>query len=340
VPEKALPEKALPEKALPEKALPEKALPEKALPEKALPEKALPQEASAPEEASPEKARALLDQVKKSEQDRAIAAKQTEIDRLMEDQAKAESDAEALKKTMESTSGLIAGTGEHLTTLTNDSRRLEHELAVSEAWINAEQLKTAGLRALADAQGKALSALSRRAEETAARSHVRTIELEILQAGQQPPREGHEISRTDLEKARKALAVAEAKAESEERLAHEAMKAAGLKMALAETKATHAQRLAGDDLTLEPAKVTARVKPKSPEKSAAKPAAIAVGPSSAASSKPAITKGATKTRKTPKATPRPSVKWGARGSWIGPGLNKRKYSVRMDHLIGVFAGGL
>jgi hypothetical protein len=39
--------------------------------------------------APPEKARALLDQVKKSEQDRAIAAKQTEIDRLKEDQAKA-----------------------------------------------------------------------------------------------------------------------------------------------------------------------------------------------------------------------------------------------------------
>jgi hypothetical protein len=267
-----------------------------------LPEKASPQEASAPQDAPPEKARALLDQVKKSEQDRAIAAKQTEIDRLKEDQAKAESDAEALKKTMESTSGLIAGTGDHLTALTNDSRRLDHELAVSEAWINAEQLKTAGLRALADAQGKALSALSRRAEETEARSHVRTIELEILQAGQQPPREGHEVSQTDLEKARKALAVAEAKAEYEERLAQEAMKAAGLKMAQAETKATYAQRLANNDLTLEPVKITARLKRKSPEKSAA----IAVGPSSAASPKPAIKKGATKTSKTPTATPRPS----------------------------------
>jgi len=296
----------VPEKALPQKALSEKALPQDVLTQEALPEKALPQEASAPQEASPGKARALLDQVNKSEHDRAIAAKQTEIDRLKEDQAKAESDAEALKKTMESTSGLIAGTGEHLTTLTNDSRRLEHELAVSEAWINAEQLKTAGLRTLADAQGKALSALSRRAEETAARSHVREIEMEILEAGQQLPREGHEVSQTDLEKARKALAVAEAKAESEERLAHEAMKAAELKMAVAEAKATYAQRLADNDLNLEPAKVTAKAKPKSPEKPAAKPAAIAVGPSPAAAPKPALPKGATKTSKAPTATPRAS----------------------------------
>jgi hypothetical protein len=289
----------LSKKASPEEASPQDALPQKESPKEASPEKPLAQEAS------PEKARALLDQVKKSEQDRAIAAKQTEIDRLKEDQAKAERGTEALKKTAESTSDLISGAGEHLTTLTNDSRRLEHELAVSDAWITAEQLKTAGLRALAEAQGKSLSALSRRAEETAARSHVRAIELEILQSGQQPPREGHEASQTDLDKARKALALVEAKAESEERLAREAMNAAGIKMALAEAKATYAQRLADNDLNLEAAKATAKVKPKSPGKSAAKPAPIAVGPS-AVSPKPPIAKGATNTSKTPAATPRPS----------------------------------
>ncbi len=264
-----------------------------------------------PQEASPEKARALLDQVNKSEQDREIAVKQTEIDRLTEDQAKAESDAEVLKKTIESTAGLMTDTSEHLATLTTDSRRLEHELAVSQAWINAEQLKTAGLHALADAQGKSLSALSRRAEEAAARSHVRTIELEILQAGQQVPREGHEGSQTELVKARKTLAAAEAKAESEERLAHDAMKAAAAKMTLAETKATFAQRLADNDLTLEPTLLTAKLKPKSPAKSAGKPAPIAAPPTSATNTvalpKPTINTGATKTSKAPTATPRPST---------------------------------
>jgi chromosome segregation ATPase len=299
--------KTSPQKALPEEALPQKDLPQEASPEKA-PAKDAPAKDAPSQEAAPEQARVLLDQVKKSEQDRAIAAKQTEIDRLKEDQTKAEIDAEALRKTMESTTGLINGAGEQLTNLTNDSRRLEHDLAVSQARIDAEQFKTAGLRALADAQSKALSAMTRRGEETVARSHVRSIELETLQAGQQPPRDGHEISHSDLEKARKALAVAEAKAESEERVAHDAMKDAGLKMALAEAKANYAQRLADNDLTLEPPKVVAKVKRKSPEKSAAKPAAIAVGPASAASPKAPISKGATKTNKTPTATPAPKAR--------------------------------
>ena len=280
----------------------QKPMSKKALSDDALLLKEAPSETAPSPEASPEKARALLDQVEKSEQDRAIAAKQTEIDRLKEDQTKAESDTEALKKTMESTSDLINGAGEHLTALTNDSRRLEHDLAVCQAWITAEQWKTAGLHALADAQGKSLSALSRRAEETAARSQVQAIELESLQAGQQPPREGHEVAQTDLDKARKALAAAEAKTESEERLAREAMKAAGIKMALAEAKATYAQRLADNDLNLEAAKATAKAKPKSPAKSPAKPAPVAAGPS-AVPPKPPIAKPAAKTGKTPAATP-------------------------------------
>jgi hypothetical protein len=262
------------------------------------------------EEAPPEKARALLDQVKKSEQDREIAVKQTEIDRLKEDQAKTESDSEALQQTIESTSGLLTDTSEHLATLTTDSRRLEHELAVSQAWINAEQLKTAGLRALADAQGKSLSALARRTEEAAARSHLRGGEMEILQAGQQVPKEGRELSQTDLAKARKALAIAEAKADSEERLAHDAVKAAAVRMTLAETKATLAQRLADNDLTLEPTMTTAKLKPKSTEKSASKLAPIAGPPppaSGVALPKPTINTGATKTSKTPASTSRAST---------------------------------
>ncbi len=119
--------------------------------------------------------------------------------------------------------------------------------------------------------------------------------MEILQAGKQVPGEGREGSQTDLAKARKALAIAEAKAESEERLAHEAMKAAGARMALAEAKAATAQRLADNDLTLEPVVVTkAKVKP--PGKSTEKLAPIAAPPkpvaNSATSSKPTPNTGA------------------------------------------------
>jgi len=273
------------------------------------------------QEAQPEKARALLDQVKKSEQDRQVAVKQTEIDRLKEDQAKIESDADGLKKSIESTSGLTTDATDKLSTLTMESRRLEHELAVAEARINAEKLKMEGLKALADAQGKSLSALTRRGEEAAARSNLRTIELEILQAGKQIPGEGHEgESQSELTKARKALTVAELKAQAEERLAHDAMKAAAAKMALAETSATTAQRLADNDLNLEAATATAKAKPKtkSPadkpaaDKPAAAPVAapVATGPKSAAAGagsteappKPTTTSGTATTTVTKKGT--------------------------------------
>jgi septal ring factor EnvC (AmiA/AmiB activator) len=251
----------------------------------------------------PEKARALLDQVKKSEQDRQVAVKQTEIDRLKEDQTKTESDSNALKQTIESTSGLMTDTSEHLATLTAENQRLEHELAVTQAWIHAEQLKTAGLKALADAQGKSQSALARRTEEAAARSHLREVELGILQDGKQVPAEGREVAQTDLGKARKALAIAEAKAESEERLAHEAMKAATAKMTLAETKAAFAQRLADNDLTLDPSAAAPKAKSKTVDKSAEKPAPVAAPPKSAASTgtpaKSGANTGTAKSKKAP-----------------------------------------
>jgi len=264
------------------------------------------------QEAQPEKARALLDQVKKSEQDRQVAVKQTEIDRLKEDQAKIERDADGLKKSMDSTSGLTTDATDKLSTLTTESRRLEHELAVAVARINAEKLKIEGLKALTEAQGKSQSALTRRGEEAAARSNLRTIELELLQAGRQIPGDGHEgESQTELTKARKALTVAELKAQAEERLAHDAMKAAAAKMALAEASATTAQRLADNDIDLEAAAATAKAKQKakaSADKSAEKaiPVAVAAGPAKAAAgagsaetaSKPATTTSATATATT------------------------------------------
>ena len=257
---------------------------------------------------APEKARALLDEVQKSAQDRQIAAKQTEIDRLKEDQTKIEQDSDGLKKTLDSTSGLVTETNNHLETLTADSRRLQHELAIAEAWTNAEQLKIAGLQALTDAQGKSLSALARRAEAADARSRLFAAEMEILQGGKQVPREGREDSQPELGKAREAPALAESKLQSEERSAHEAMKAATAKMALAETKAEMAQRLADNDLSLEP-RIATKSKPKASAKPPEKLAPVAAGPSKttanpAASAKSAPNAPGAKNKKAP-ATPHP-----------------------------------
>jgi hypothetical protein len=262
------------------------------------------------QEAPPEKARALLDQVKKSEQDRQIAAKQTEIDRLTEDQARIQRDSNGLEKTIESTSGLTADASEQLATLTMESKRLEHELAVAQARIKAEKFKIEGLRALSEAQGKSLNALSRRAEQADARARLYTIEMEILQDGKQVPAEGREAeSQTGLTKARKAFAAAAVRTESEERLAHEAMKGAAARMTLAETAATTAQRLADNDLPVEAPVAIPKAKPVD-KTGSEKPAPVASGPKSAAgngaSSKPATSAPATTTIKAAKPTATPA----------------------------------
>jgi colicin import membrane protein len=254
---------------------------------------------AAPEKA--QKARALLDEIKKSEFDRQLALKQTEIDRIKQDQEKAERDAAGVQKTIESTEALIQDGGDELNKLAAETRRLEHELAVAEARIAAERLKIEGLRALSAAQSKSLSALARHAEECEARSRVRATELALLKEGKPIPPEGRdESAQGEIGKARKALAAAEAKTQAEERAAHEAVKAAAAKMALAEARAATAQRIAENDLTLPP--VAEKAKLKSAEKPADKP-------SDKKESEPAVRKASASATaaSTPKPTPKPVI---------------------------------
>jgi hypothetical protein len=252
----------------------------------------------APEEAAPAapgNAQALLDEVKKRELDRQLASKQTEIDRIKQDQEKAEHDAANVQKTIESTAALIKDSDEEVARLTAESRRLEHELQLAGARIDAERLKVDGLRALSAAQTKSLSAVARRAEEAEARTRLRAAELALLREGKPIPAEGREEAAPgEVAKCRKALAAAEAKTETEEKAAREAMKAAAAKMALAEAKASTAKRLAENDLTLPP--ITEKTKPRSSDKPAEKretDAPVRKAPS------------ATAAASTPKPTPRP-----------------------------------
>ena len=234
--------------------------------------------AQEPQPAPAEKARLLFDQMERGELDRQIASKQKEIDRLKEDQAKTLSDTNGLQKTVESTTALLEDSGENLSRLTGENRRLEHELAVSEAKAEAEKLKIEGLKALNVAQTKTLAALARRTEEAEARAHLRLAELDLLNAGKAIPKEGsNEAPQSDLAKARKALAQAETRTQAEDRAAREAMKDASAKMAAAEAKNAIVQRLVDNDLTVplpaiaEKPKAKSTDKAKAPEKSEGDP---------------------------------------------------------------------
>lgn len=262
--------------------------------------------------APPEKARALLDEVKKSELDRQVAVKQTEIERIQQDQAKTERDAANVQKTIESTTALITDSDEEINKLAMESRRMEHELALAEVRMGAERLKIDGLRALSAAQSKSLTALARRGEEAEARTRLRAAELALLKEGKPIPAEGKEdAGQSEIGKCRKALALAEAKTAVEERAAREAMTAAAAKMALADAKESTAKRLAENDLTLPP--ISEKTKPKSSERAEKKesdapvrkvqPAVAAAKPASTAPSTPKPTVGGVRPAGTPPRGP-------------------------------------
>lgn len=244
--------------------------------------------------AAPGKAQALLDEVKKRELDRQVAVKQTEIDRIKQDQEKTERDAANVQKTIDSTTALITDSGEEINKLTAESRRMEHELAVAAVRIEAERLRIEGLRALSAAQSKSLSALARHAEEAEARTRLRAAELALLQEGKPIPAEGREETALgEVAKCRKVLAAAEAKTETEEKASREAMKAAAAKMAIAEAKASTADRRADNDLTLPPVaeKTKSRPSERATEKKESDTPARKVQPA------PAITAAAASTPK-------------------------------------------
>ena len=249
---------------------------------------------------------ALLDQVKKSDLDRQVANKQMEIDRLKQDQSRAEQDTSKLETSAESTTKLLEASTENLTTLSAEPKKLEHQAAIAGAKITAERQKIEGLKALQAAQAKSLSALKLHLDEAEARTRVRTAELELLQGGQVVPTEGNEEkAQGDLARARKALALAQSKTQFEERAAREAMKSASAKLAQAEARDAAVKKLADMDAA-NPAPVAEKtMKPKSASRESAEPAPRKMAAPAPVSAKPTVSAAASKPA--PAATPKPTA---------------------------------
>ena len=220
------------------------------------------------EDAPAEKAQVLLDQVKKSELDRQLAAKQTAIDRLHEDLDHNKKDAESLQQTIDATANLINDSTKHFEELSAERRRLQHDLNLTIARIDAETQRLDGLRNLSTAQGKSLSALNRHIEETDVRSQLRTAEMKAIAEGKlQPGEDVDDKKHPDLMKLRKELSTCEAKTEAEEKLARAAMKAAAAKVQSADLAAARVQKMseetASDKTDSDQKPVTAKAVPKS-----------------------------------------------------------------------------
>ncbi len=241
------------------------------------------------EDAPAEKAQVLLDKVKKSQLDRQLAEKQTTIDRLHEDLDHNKKDAESLQQTIDATANLINDSTKHYEELSAERRRLQHDLNLTIARIDAETQRLDGLRNLSTAQGKSLSALNRHIEEIDVRSQLHTAEMKAMADGKlQAGEEIDDKKHPDLMKLRKELYTSEAKTESEEKAARIAMKAAASKVQAADMAAARVQKLSAEVASEETGSgakpVTAKAVPKSsnslapigeklPPKTLAKPSA-------------------------------------------------------------------
>ncbi|MCE9609740.1 MAG: hypothetical protein K8R23_05980 [Chthoniobacter sp.] len=185
----------------------------------------------------PDNAQSLLENVKRSALERQIAAKQTDLDRLSEDLAKGQKAAETMEGNITATGNLATASSGQLEKLNIQKKRLEQVLELTKMRIEAETLKADGLKMLADAQGKALAALKKRADETSVRLEVGQAELKQLTPGgevaAEPAGKGTGKVHSPLSDMRKKLSSAETASSNAEQIAREAMRAASSKLDLA-----------------------------------------------------------------------------------------------------------
>ena len=200
------------------------------------------------ETASRHDASALLDEAKKSEYERKIAAKQTEMDRLNEDLKKGEKELETLDKGIQKVGTAESEATKQLEQFTAQKKRATAELELLSLRIEAERIKGDGLRMLQSANRKALDAMAKRNEETTAKTALVAAETRQLGTKSSPPDVAsgpakqtakNEPTLTDW---RKKLAKAERASGTADHQAREAMTAASTRLQEAEKAAAKAEK--------------------------------------------------------------------------------------------------
>ena len=204
---------------------------------------------------SPEDAQALLQEVKKRDLERQIAAKQTELNRLNEDLTKGRKESDDLKRSIDGMGVAILETTSHVDQLSAEKTRLTQALEVTNLRIEAEKLKLHGLKMLSDAQSKALGTLTNRIEDTDLRATVGTAELKLmsdgplLDGGDPAAAESSSKLKSQITELKKKRAKNERTTLEANTAAREAMQAASSKLQLADVAAGKAKKRA-DELGL------------------------------------------------------------------------------------------
>jgi SMC interacting uncharacterized protein involved in chromosome segregation len=197
-------------------------------------------------------AQSLLDDAKKREFERKMAAKQTEWDRLSEDLKKGQQEIDELAKSISKVGAAATEAGGHLDKFAGEKKRLTQELDLVNLRIEAEKLKVEGLKLLSIAHTKAREALTKRNEEIDLRTAVVAAEMRQLTGKTSsepvPPQPKGSSSKTTTKAAptitelRKQLSKAEQAALNASSSARQAMEAATSKLKQAESAAAKADK--------------------------------------------------------------------------------------------------
>jgi hypothetical protein len=200
------------------------------------------------EPASAVNAKALLEQAKRNQLERRLSAKQTELERLAEDQKKAKQEIDDVQKSIYNVGNAVTETNGNLDRLGNQKKSHTQELELVNLRIDAEKLKVEGLKLLSAAHAKATEALTKRNEELDLRATLVAAEIRQLSGTSSattapPPEKGSKARavptitemRKQLEKAESATSVASYRA-------REAMEAASAKLQQADAAAAKAAK--------------------------------------------------------------------------------------------------
>jgi chromosome segregation ATPase len=194
-------------------------------------------------------AQVLLEEAKKTEFERKMAAKQTVADRLNEDLKKGKQEGEDLDKSISKVSSATASATGQLDKLGAEKKRLTLDLDLVGLQIDAEKLKVEGLKLLAAAHAKSREALAKRTEEIDLKKAVVAAEMRVL-AGKpsaEPAAPSAKGSRSKssgptLTELRKQLSKAEQATINASYNARQAMDAASEKLQRAEAAAAKAEK--------------------------------------------------------------------------------------------------
>ncbi len=202
------------------------------------------------QEAEPENARSLLLELKQRDLERQVVSKQREIERTNGDLRLARMQAQKLQESIDATNSLMGDTSTYLEQLLAQKTRLEQVVELTSLRIDAERQKVDGLKALGDAQFKALESVIKHIEETETRANLVNAELRILNdtPNLEPVADGPSGTKTppEIVELRKKAAADRQTLAAMDKSAGEAMRAASTKLEAADVAAIKAKRKAID----------------------------------------------------------------------------------------------